>query len=301
MVKVKTGIRPEEVRTGAEHVLFVEGSEGGSLDQAVLRALLGDTIRVEVMGPSSSVQSAAQSLARHHPRYYFLIDRDHYEDKFVEQRWQHFPGGDKGNLLVWRRREIENYFLDPPFLTESTFLPLSCKIEIKIKLEKILVKAAQERLFLDVANSVISLVREEQKKTWIKHFTNPADFTSKEEAIQQLISQEEFAKRSEQVSKMLLKDALTERFETSLAAMTGGGETLTYGKGRWIEMISGKKVLPQLLNSGDFKVEDVKGRTLTGEEMKKEIMKDLAVKDVDSRPLDLVELQRLIRERVGGP
>lgn len=300
MVKVKTGIRPEEVRTGAEHVLFVEGSEGG-LDQAVLRALLGDTIRVEVMGPSSSVQSAAQSLARHHPRYYFLIDRDHYEDKFVEQRWQHFPGGDKGNLLVWRRREIENYFLDPPFLAESAFLPPSCKIEIKIKLENILVKAAQERLFLDVANSVISLVREEQKKTWIKHFTNPADFTSKEKAIQQLISQEKFAERSEQVSKMLLKDALTERFETSLASMTGGGETFTYGTGQWIEKIRGKKVLPQLLNSGGFTVKDVKGRTLTGKEMEKEIVKELVVKNVDSLPSDLVELRRLVRERVASP
>ena len=79
MVKIKTGIRPEEVRTGAEHVLFVEGSEGG-LDQAVLRALLGNTIRVEVMGPSYSVQSAAHSLYHHHPRYYFLIDRDHTVD-----------------------------------------------------------------------------------------------------------------------------------------------------------------------------------------------------------------------------
>ena len=298
MVKVKTKIRPEEVRTSAEHVLFVEGSEGG-LDQVVLRALLGHTIRVEVMGPSSSVQSAAQSLARHHPRYYFLIDRDHYEDKFVEQSWQHFPDGDKGNLLVWRRREIENYFLDPPFLAKSAFLPPSCKI--KIKLEEILVKAAQERLFLDVANSVISSVREEQKKTWIKHFTNPADFTSKEEAIRQLISQEKFAKRSEQVSAMLLKGALTERFETSLASMTGGGETLTYGKGRWIEMISGKKVLPQLLNSGDFEVEDANGQTLTGKEMEKEIMKELVVNNMKSLPSDLVELQRLIRERVGGP
>lgn len=297
MVQVKTGIRPEEVRTGAERVLFVEGSEGGSLDQTVLRALLGNTIRVEVMGPSSSVQSAAQSLARHHPRYYFLIDRDHYEDKFVEQSWQHFPDGDKSNLLVWRRREVENYFLDPPFLAKSAFLHHS----YKIKLEKILVKAAQERLFLDMANSVISSVREEQKKTWINHFNNPADFTSKKEAIQNLISQEKFPKRSEQVLNMLSKDALTERFETSLASMTGGGETLTYGKGRWIEMIRGKKVLPQLLNSGGFEVEDANGQTLTGKEMEKEIVKELVVKNADILPSDLVGLQRLIRECVASP
>ena len=295
MVKIKTGIRPEEVRTGAEHVLFVEGSEGG-LDQAVLRALLGNTIRVEVMGSSFSVQSAAQSLARHHPRYYFLIDRDHYEDKFVEQSWQHFPDGDKGNLLVWRRREIENYFLDPHFLVKSKFCRTS-EEELTTTLEAL----AQKRVFLDVANSVISSVREVQKKTWIKHFTNPADFTSKEEAIQRLISQQEFAERSEQVSKMLLQDALTAQFETSLASMTGGGETLTYGTGQWIEKISGKKVLSQLLNSGGFTVDDVNGRTLRGKEKEKEIVKELAVRDVDSRPSDLVELQGLIRERVGSP
>ena len=295
MVKIKTGIRPEEVRTGAEHVLFVEGSEDG-LDQAVLRALLGNTIRVEVMGSSFSLRSAAQAFDKHHPKYYFLIDRDHYEDKFVEQSWQHFPDGDKANLLVWRRREIENYFLDPHFLVESKFCRTS-EEELTTTLEAL----AQERVFLDVANSVISSVREEQKKTWIKHFTNPADFTSKEEAIQRLISQQEFAERSEQVSKMLLQDALTEQFETSLASMTGGGETLTYGTGQWIEKISGKEVLSQLLNSSGFTVEDVNGQTLRGEEKGKEIVKELAVKDVDSRPSDLVELQRLIRERVGNP
>lgn len=299
MVKVKTKIRPEEVRTSAEHVLFVEGSEGG-LDQVVLRALLSRYLQIKPMGSSFSLRSAAKAFAKHHPKYYFLIDRDHYDDEFVNQRWIDFPNPAEGNLLVWRRREIENYFLDPPFLTESAFLPPSCKIEIKIKLEKILVKAAQERLFLDVANSVISSVREEQKKTWIKHFTNLADFASKEEAIQQLISHEKFAKRSEQVSKMLLKDALTERFETSLASMTGGGETLTYGTGQWIEKIRGKKVLPQLLNSGDFEVEDAKGRTLTGKEMEKEIVKELVLNNVDSLPSDLMKLQRLIRERVGS-
>lgn len=292
MVKVKTKIRPEEVRTSAEHVLFVEGSEGG-LDQVVLRALLSRYLQIKPMGSSFSLRSAAKAFAKHHPKYYFLIDRDHYDDEFVNQRWIDFPNPAEGNLLVWRRREIENYFLDPHFLVKSSFCCTS-EGELTTTLEAL----AQRRVFLDVANSVISSVREKQKKTWINHFTNPADFTSKEEAIQQLISQEKFAKRSGQVSAMLLQDALTERFETSLASMTGGGETLTYGTGQWIEKIRGKKVLPQLLNSGGF--EDRKGRTLTGNEMEKEIVKELAVKDVDSRPSDLVELQRLIRERVGS-
>lgn len=297
MVQVRTGIRPEEVRTGAEHVLFVEGSEGGSLDQAVLRALLRRyELQIKTMGSSFSLRTAAKAFAKHHPKYYFLIDRDHYDDEFVNQRWIDFPNPAEGNLLVWRRREIENYFLDSHFLVKSKFCHTS-EGELTTTLEAL----AQKRVFMDVANSVISSVREDQTLSWTGHFTNPADFASKEEAIQQLISQEALAERSGQVSAMLLKDALTERFETSLASMTGGGETLTYGTGQWIEKIRGKKVLPQLLNSGGFTVKDVKGRTLTGKEMEKEIVKELVVKNVDSLPSDLVELRRLVRERVASP
>lgn len=302
MTQIRKGIRSEEVRTGGEPILFVEGSggkeedsENESLDKVVLRALLRNTLRVEVMGPSYSVQSAAQSLARYHPKYYFLIDRDHYDDEIVERSWKDFSQGE-GNLLVWRRREIENYFLDPPFLVESEFCRAS-----EMKLETTLLNLSQERVFLDVANSVISSIREEQKVTWIKHFTNPADFASQEEAVERLISQEVLVERCRQVSAMLSNDELTERFERNLVLMTGGGETLTYGKGQWINMIRGKKVLSKLLNSGGFKVKDANGRTLTGRKREKEIMKELAAKNVNSRPSDLVELQRLVEERVKVP
>ena len=293
MVQIRKSIRPEEVRTGGEHVLFVEGSDDDSLDKVVLQALLHDTLRVEVMGASYSVRSAAQALVEYHPKYYFLIDRDHYDDESVEQSWQNFPDPGKDNLLIWRRREIENYFLEPSFLVKSKY----CRISEE-KLTRILVKVAQERLFLDVANSVISSVREEQKSTWIEQFTKLADFPSRAAAIEQLISQEAFIERGRQVSDMLSKDALKNRFEESLASMTGGGETLTYGTDQWVAMIRGKKVLPQLLNSGRFRVEDATGQPLTGEEMEKEVVKELAVKDVASRPSDLVKLQRLMRERV---
>lgn len=295
MVQIRKGIRPEEVRRDAEHVLFVEGSEEG-LDQVVLRPLLGNTLRIEVMGPSYSVRSAAQALAKHHPRYYFLIDRDHY-DELVEKSWQDFPDPAKDNLLVWRRREIENYFLDPPFLMESKFRRTSTSEE---KLKTTLVRAAQKRLFLDVANSVISSIREEQKFTWIQHFTNPVDFPSRSAAIEQLISKEAFVERGRKVSEMLSKDALENWLEESLASMTGGGETLTYGRGQWVAMIRGKRVLPQLLNSGGFQVKDATGQTLQGDEIVKEIVKELIVKEVASRPSDLVRLKQLIQKRVAS-
>ncbi|KKZ13754.1 MAG: hypothetical protein TQ37_03480 [Candidatus Synechococcus spongiarum 15L] len=168
----------------------------------------------------------------------------------------------------------------------------------KTKLETALVRLAQERVFLDVANLVISSIRADQKTNWVQNFTNPADFVSREAAVEQLISQEAFVRRREQASEMLSQGELTERFDKRLALMTGGQETLTYGTGRWIEMISGKKVLPQLLNSGGFKVKDANGQRLTSEEMEKEIVKELAVKNVDSRPRDLGTLQQLIQNRV---
>ena len=295
MLQIRTGVRPEEVRAGGEHVLFVEGSEDGSLDQAVLRVLLSRLLRIETMGPSYSVRSAAQALSRHHPRYYFLIDRDHYDDGFVERCWRNFPDPDTDNLIVWRRREIENYFLDPLFLVESAY----CHANER-ELMTTLIQAAQERLFLDVANYVISSVREEQKSTWIEHFSNPADFASKSEAVGRLTSASAFGERSRRVSSMVSKGELTDRFENGLAMMTGGEKQLAYGSGRWVEMIRGKKVFSRLLNSGGFEVEDASGQQLTGNEKAREIVKELAARDVESRPADFVDLRRLIEDRVSG-
>lgn len=295
MLQVRTGVRPEEVRAGGNHVLFVEGSEDGSLDQAVVRALLSETLRIETMGPSYSVRSAAQALSRHHPTYYFLIDRDHYEDDFVERCWQDFPNPDTDNLLIWRRREIENYFLDPPFLAESAYCLIS-----ETELMTMLIQAAKERLFLDVANLVISSVREEQKSTWIEHFSNPQEFASKREAVKALTCASEFGERKQRVSSMVSKDELAKRFEVRLEMMTGGTKQLKYGSGCWVEMIRGKKVFSQLLNSGGFEVRDASGRKLAGKEMAQEVVKELAVKNVVSRPTDLSDLQQQIKRRVAG-
>lgn len=294
MLQVKRGVRAEEVRAGAQHVLFVEGSEDG-LDQAVLRALLQSELRIETMGSSYSVKSAAQALAQHHPSYYFLIDRDHYDDAYVEKCWENFPDPGTHNLLVWRRREIENYFLDPLFLMESEY----CE-STEERLTENLIVIAQERLLLDVVNQVISSVREEQKSTWIRHFSNPADFASKQEAVQRLTSLEEFAVRSQAVSTMLSESELRERFETGLELMTGDGEELVYGRGKWVEMMRGKKILSTMVNSNEFVVTDAEGNNVVGTEKAIEIVKDLAVKDVHSRPRDFGELQRLIRRRVRG-
>lgn len=48
----------------------------------------------------------------------FVEGRDHHKHDFVEGCWKNFPDPDTDHLLVWRCREIENYFL-----ASWTFLP----------------------------------------------------------------------------------------------------------------------------------------------------------------------------------
>ncbi|MDA3787023.1 MAG: hypothetical protein PF503_00775 [Desulfobacula sp.] len=138
MVSLKRGIRAEEVRLQGQHVLFVEGKDRSSVDPKVLGELFGtDTIKIEPLGPSYSIKSVAQALYSYHPTYYFLIDRDHHDDDFVAQCWNHFPDPDKYNLLVWKRREIENYFLDPNYLFQSKYREVSQE-EIEKRFEQAL-------------------------------------------------------------------------------------------------------------------------------------------------------------------
>lgn len=179
MIAVKKGIRAEEVRLGSQHVLFVEGRDTDAVDPKVLNEFFEDRIRIETLGPSFSVRSVAEALFIHHPTYYFLIDRDHHDGDFIERCWKNFPDPGTHNLLVWRRREIENYFLEPAYLFQSQYCQVS-QDELKRKV----LQFANERLFLDVANLVITSIREELKKTWIKHFSNPVEFPSPPKSLE---------------------------------------------------------------------------------------------------------------------
>ena len=65
-------------------------------------------------------------------------------------------------------------------------------------------------------------------------------------------------------------------------------------------MVRDREVLARLLNSGGFAVRDTSGQRLNGKELTLEVVKELAVKEVDSRPSDLTDLQQLIQARVGA-
>lgn len=293
MIAVKKGIRAAEVRFSRQHVLFVEGRDKDSVDPKVLDEFFEGNIQIEPLGPSFSVRSVAEALYTHHPTYYFLIDRDHHNDDFVERCWKNFPDPDTHNLLVWRRREIENYFLEPAYLFQSQYCQVS-----QDELERKIMRFANERLFLDVANHVITSVREELKRTWIEHFSNPSEFSSREKALLKLKNAAEFSQYRTKVDQKVSTDEVERRFHEYLEEMTGAEPKLVQGQGKWLDMIKGKKVLAQVVSSGDFQVFTTDGTPLKGRAKINEVVKDILRKDVSIQPEDFLILKQLINARV---
>jgi hypothetical protein len=295
MINVKKGIRAEEVRFQSQHVLFVEGKDKNSVDPNVLSELFSRSIKIETLGPSFSVRSVAEALFSYHPTYYFLIDRDHYDNDFIDRCWGNFPDPTTHNLLVWRRREIENYFLEPAYLFQSKF----CRVS-QDELKRKVMECSNERLFFDAANHVVTSIREELKRNWIKKFSNPAEFSTKETAIQRLKTANEFDQHRTNVNQKVSADEVERRFLECLGIMTGGKEQLSFGNGDWLHMVQGKKVLSQVINSGCFHVQATNGTALSGREKINEVVKDLLQRDDSIQPADFVALKQLIDTRING-
>lgn len=294
-IEVRRGIRPEEVRHQAQHILFVEGDEN-SVDPKVLNTLFSNKIRIEPLGPSFSVKSVAKALQTYHPTYYFLIDRDHYDDSFVDKCWDDFPDPKTNNLLIWRRREIENYFLDPDYLYRSDFCRAS-----QVSLEREILRFAKERLFLDVANHVVIHIREELKENWIDKFTNLADFSTEQDARRKLQETNAFSRYSKKVQEKVSPTELERRFSEFLERMTGGREQLSFGVGKWLDLVQGKKVFNRVINSSCFRDTTDDGTVLSGEKKINKIVGDLLQKDDVVQPEDFTKLKSLITERIEEP
>lgn len=293
MTKVRTGVRPDEISQSARHVLFVEGIQD-SLDPPVLRCLLRDIITVKPMGPSFNIRSAAEALHPYYPDHYFLIDRDHHDLKTVENSWRNFPDPETNNLLIWRRRELENYFIDPKYAAKSEY----CDCSIK-DLQKCILETARKRIFLDAANLVIIQIRERLKEKWIEIFTKIEEFENKESALQKLINSPDFRTKKSSVPQILRKDNIAQRFEKEIKDLFGGQDELSFGQGSWLEMVKGKKVLPTVVNEC-FEVKDAKGQRLQGGKAVVETAKDLLRLELPEQPPDFQELHALLENIIRG-
>lgn len=293
MIRVEKGIHSEQVRQNARHVLFVEGRGNDSMDPQIIGELFDGMIRIEPLGASYSVKSVAEALHPFHPTYYFLIDRDHHDDDFISRCWENFPDPQTHNLLIWKYREIENYFLEPDYLACSDFL----KVNKKVLANKIR-QFCQERLYLDAANHVIVTIREELKRNWIQKFTNPSDFKTREQAVETLRTANEFEIFKIDVVDRIDLDEIERRFDNVLNIMTNGIESLEFGSGKWLEMIQGKKVLSRVVHSECFKVADRDGNLLQGQKKVNQVVKNLLLKDISKQPDDFRKLRCLVEDRL---
>ncbi len=293
MTTIKQGVEAEEVRQSAKYTLFVEGKDESAIDPEVLIALLSDSpIQIKAMGPSSHIRGVAEALHKHHPYYFFLVDRDYHDDSTVEKCWQLFPHEDTNNLLIWRKRELENYFLIPEYLEKSHWL--CCSVD---RLKECIRNLARERIFLDAANMVIVDCREKMKKNWIRLFTNYEQFHTKEQALEQLLQKEEFTHKLSDVSEKLHHGSLAQCFDDIVSNLFGGQGELEFGRGTWLDMVSGKSLLHTVINKC-FRVKDAKGNFLQGEQRLMEVVKELLKLSLESQPDDFQELYRLISKQV---
>ncbi|MBF0461313.1 MAG: hypothetical protein HQL87_07955 [Magnetococcales bacterium] len=285
----------ESVRQSARHTLYVEGAGQNALDPLVLAALLGSKIQIKAIGPAYHVRSVAEALFRHHPDSCFLMDRDHHTDDAVESTWRNFPDPNQSNLLIWRKREIENYFLDPDYLRKSSYYK-----EKTGEPERSILHHANERLYLDAVNHVIVTIREEQKRNWIELFNNPGEFRTEANARQRLMEASAFAARIGNVTASLASNRLQSLLDETIKDFSGGSIPLQFGKGCWRDRLRGKSILASVVPAC-FKVEGRQKQTLQGKEQREEVVKDLLRRPLAEQPADFQTLHGLIMARLELP
>ena len=291
--------RSTDVLQDSKHVLFVEGKDDQAFDPVILSELFSKEINVKALGSSPSIRSVAPALHASHPNYYFLIDRDfHFTDEEISERWENFPSEKTYNLLIWKRKEIESYFLNPEYLADSEY----CKVSSGI-LEKKILQMAEQRLSLDAANYVIISVREEIKSSHIKKLCKGGKgdgFPDEASALQKLLTElKKYPIRYKEIADNYLStQKIEKKFYETLKLMTGGSKKLKFGNGNWLQMIEGKEILIKIINSSDFKVQYKNKKQAQGKEKTLEVIKKLLRNNSLFQPEDFNALQTLIDRKI---
>jgi hypothetical protein len=285
-------------RQSARHKLFVEGSTDEEIDPAVIREFLTRNglaqIEVVATGGSSNIRNAADALLREHPTYYFLTDRDAQDDARVEESWRNFPDLTKKNLLIWRKRELENYFIDPDYIKKSRWLKSNVSHQ---SLSNIILKEARRRLFMDAANLVLIELNAGVCAHFAKHFGEVAQFKTETRALTILTSYYQIADKLSEVKAQLEQGNIEAIFRRYVAELSGGQIPLQYGTGAWLERMSGKEIFNCIINTC-FSVKDADGHEVTHKRKATEVAKDLLRQPIDEQPSDFVALLGLLQTRM---
>jgi hypothetical protein len=256
-MKLQRGINATQVNQNARHKLFVEGKDNQEIDPIVIKELLDNNnltaVGVSTMGACDNVRSAAQALIKEYPSYYFLIDRDDQDQENIDKSWQDFPNPDKYNMLIWHKRELENYFINPDYIEKSTYLKSG------IDIQKSILDECNLRIFLDAANlTLYSISRELRRPLPIPHFKNPAEFKDKDAGILKLDGLSAMNDKQASVATALEQNTVRNRYFEFIEELSGGMTPLQYGLGSWLERMSGKEIFRVLANQC-FEVKDLEG------------------------------------------
>lgn len=302
-------VTPEDSRDvlqDAKYVLFVEGNRGGdSFDRDVLRALLEGVITVKTLGASMEIEKTAKVLFEQHASYFFVIDRDHRTERYVESTWANFPDPAKHNLLIWRRKELENYFLDPEWLLQSEHIKPGTTVDA---IAAWITAQAQERLCCNVADLIMSELIHNVRN--FKHKSlGIVPISSAVLSLDELQAAIQSAPFFDTVRGLVDDEQLSARLPVLLRELwddlTGGADTLAWGVGAWRDRMSLKAVLTTTLDKFTV-VHTRQGELLTGARANTRVCEALvkgALGDAPAHPLpeDLSELRDMINRRVVPP
>jgi len=287
--------------------LFVEDK----FSQDVLNCLLGGvSVSVEPLGSNSILKSVAYSPSIAENTF-FLIDRDHYPYcSSVPTQLE-----TKDRLITWPKREMENYFLDANFLVQ---LPKYILNASKDMIEEKILEICQKRFFGDVAEYVMKSLRMEMRIVWDNLGSDITKCLTREDALNALFnlgndsqgllkqySKNHLNKTSLQeildrdldawktiqtrTNQLTEQPEIEHRFNYYQKLMAGGlTDRLVLGKGEWLNMTDGKKVLNELVNNTGFFLNNV-----TVNDVAKQLLREPGV----NLPDDFINLRNTIIQR----
>jgi hypothetical protein len=277
--------------------LYVEGQED-SIDKEVIDLLtkgLGLTVRT--LGTSSNIRTAVNALHADHPHYAYLIDRDYLDEPSVEDAWRDFPDPAKGNLLIWRKRSVENYFLDVKWLSKSKFFVRGKEVYLQEKLER----AARTRAFLDAANLTVGIFREARFRHSILFDHDVARYATRAKGRMALLTRPERREAPSAIAAEFASEKVAGTYESIIADMLGDRAVQKFGHGTWCERMDAKPLSNAVFELAAFDVRSTSGsRKLTAREKRSTIIRNLIERD-EGLPRDFLELRAMLKAYLARP
>ena len=286
----------------SKKIIYVEGESELSLDVNVITELLSPSTDIEVhfVGGCDNVLAAMQAFAKIDNqkekgdlKQYFIIDRVDRADNEVNECWENGIFTKENNKLIWRRNELENYFIEPNFLIQSKYWNPK---KIEEDLIKDLIKEAQKRIYFDAANLVIKKLIRYLEYTEISKFKfNEINFSSEESAENILISNPIYNGEQEDHNKLFTANWLREQYHSFLEIFFGSNTSrkIEMGQGKWLERMFGKELMNSIINHRYFIVKGTTGKNITGENLRKRVTRALVknIIDIKKPPQDLLLLR----------